>query len=223
MHEALTLEEKIKRLQGPVIVLGGSGFVGANVARTLLRHRDDVYATATRLPAWRLEGLPLRNVKVVDLLIDSNLDELIDTVQPRTVIDCVAYGAYSFETDSQLIYQTNFSLVSRLVARLEKRAIGVYLHSGTSSEYGDNASGPDEQAPLAPNSHYAVSKVAAASLLYYYGQKRGFPCANLRLYSVYGPLEDSSRLIPNLIRLGLEGTYPAFVDPNISFSTWTMR
>jgi dolichol-phosphate mannosyltransferase len=42
------------------------------------------------------------------------------------------------------------------------------------------------------------------------------PCANLRLYSVYGPLEDSSRLIPNLVRCGLEGRYPDFVSPNVS-------
>ena len=216
LSEVPLLEQKIRRLQGPILVLGGSGFIGANVARTLLRHRDDVYATATRLPAWRLDSVPARQVKVVDLLIDSNLDTLIDTVQPRTVIDCVAYGGYSFETDGQLIYQTNFSLVTRLLARLERHKLSAYLHSGSSSEYGDNASGPDELAPLAPNSHYAVSKVAAANALFYYGKKRGMPCANLRLYSVYGPLEDSSRLIPNLIKRGLEGAYPELVDPNIS-------
>ena len=115
----LSLEEKVRRLQGPILVLGGSGFIGGNVALTLLRYRDDVFATATRLPAWRLENVPSKHVKVVDLLIDSNLDELIACIQPRTIIDCVAYGAYSFETESPLIYQTNFNLVSRLMARLE--------------------------------------------------------------------------------------------------------
>ena len=92
-----------------------------------------MFATTTRLPAWRLDSLPSRNVRTVDLLIDSNLDELIETTKPQTIIDCVAYGAYSFETDSQIIYQTNFNLVSRLVARLEARKIAVYLHSGSSS------------------------------------------------------------------------------------------
>ena len=42
------------------------------------------------------------------------------------------------------------------------------------------------------------------------------PCANLRLFSVYGPLEDSSRLIPDVIRCGLEGKYPPFVNRAIS-------
>jgi nucleoside-diphosphate-sugar epimerase/glycosyltransferase involved in cell wall biosynthesis len=216
MNEAILLQKKIRRLQGPILVLGGSGFIGGNVALTLLRYRDDVLITTSHLPAWRLETISQDRVKVVDLLIDSNLDELLDAVQPRTIIDCVAYGAYSFETDNQRIYETNFSRVSRLLSRLESRKISVYLHAGTSSEYGDNASGPSEQAALAPNSHYSVSKVAAANLLYYYGKKKGFPCVNLRLYSVYGPLEDSSRLIPNVVRCGLEGQYPEFVDPNIS-------
>jgi nucleoside-diphosphate-sugar epimerase/glycosyltransferase involved in cell wall biosynthesis len=216
MNEGCSLEQKIGRLQGPILVLGGSGFIGGNVALTLLRYREDVFVTATRLPSWRLEKIPQNRLKVVDLLIDSSLDELLEAVQPRTIIDCVAYGAYSFETDNQRVYEINFSLVSRLLARLEARKISVYLHAGTSSEYGDNASGPREQASLAPNSHYAVSKVAAANLLYYYGKKKGFPCVNLRLYSVYGPLEDSSRLIPNLVRCGIEGKYPEFVDPNVS-------
>ena len=212
----LSLPERIGRLQGPILVLGGSGFVGANLARMLLAHRPDVYATASRLPAWRLDDLPAGAVRQVDLLVDPNLDALLDEVKPRTVFNCVAYGAYSFETDPSLIYQTNFNLTAKLLRRLVDRGVSCYVHAGTSSEYGDNASGPSEDAAFEPNSDYAVSKVAAANLIYFYGKKKGFPCANLRLYSVYGPLEDSSRLIPNVIARGLDGTYPPLVDPNIS-------
>ncbi len=210
------ISEKIRRLQGPILVLGASGFVGANLMRTIFDLRQDVFGTTTRTPAWRLEGLPPDNVRTVDLLIDSNLDALLDSIRPRTVFNCVAYGAYSFETDSQLIYRTNFQFITRLLPRLEARSIACYVHAGSSSEYGDNAAGPCEQAPSAPNSDYAVSKIATANLIYYYGKRKDFPCANLRLYSVFGPLEDSSRLIPNLIRRGLEAEYPDFVNPAVS-------
>ena len=54
----------IRQLQGPILVLGASGFIGANLLRMLLEHREDVYGTATRLPAWRLEGLPRNHVPV---------------------------------------------------------------------------------------------------------------------------------------------------------------
>ena len=211
-----TLAQRIKHLQGPILVLGGSGFVGGALVRMLRSVRPDVYATATRLPAWRLEGLPPESVIAGDLLIDSHLDQLLRGTKPRTIFDCIAYGAYSFETDSSLIYQTNFNLASRLLERLPRSTLACYVHAGSSSEYGDNAAGPAEDHLPAPNSDYAVSKVAAANLLLYHGRKKRLPCVNLRLYSVYGPLEDASRLIPNVIRHGLGGGYPELVDPEIS-------
>jgi dolichol-phosphate mannosyltransferase len=58
--------------------------------------------------------------------------------------------------------------------------------------------------------------VAAASLIQYFGKKKGLPCVNLRLYSAYGPLEDSSRLIPNIVHFGAFGLYPELVDPKVS-------
>ncbi len=210
------LAQQIERLQGPILVLGASGFVGANLFRTILESRQDVFGTAMLMPAWRLENLPEKNVVAVDLLVDSNLDVLLNEVCPRTVFNCVAYGAYSFETDAQLIYQTNFNLTANLLQRLHTQKIACYVHAGSSSEYGDRSAGPREDDLPAPNSDYAVSKAACANLLHYWGKKKDLPCANLRLYSVYGPLEDSSRLIPTVVRFGTEGRYPELVDPQVS-------
>ena len=212
----MTIAHKIKNLQGPILVLGGSGFIGANLVRTLLAHRDDVFGTTSNFDAWRLDDLPEQNRIVVDLLVDADLKSLFDRVAPRTVFNCVSFGGYSFETDYRLIYLTNFNLTTRLFHLMEKRSISCYVHSGSSSEYGDNCTAPEETALTAPNSDYAVSKVACAALVHYFGRKKGFPCANLRLYSVYGPMEDASRLIPAVIRSGVDGTYPDFVHPDIS-------
>ena len=70
---------------------------------------------------------------------------------------------------------------------LADRNLRAFIHAGTSSEYGAHSAGPSEDCELAPNSHYAASKAAAAGMLRFMGKERGFPCANLRLYSVYGP------------------------------------
>jgi len=212
----LDLNARIKQLQGPILILGASGFIGSNILRTILAARDDVYGTARRFSSWRLENLPDRNIIVADLLVDANLDDVLARTKPRTIFDCVAYGAYSFETDSQLILQTNFNLTAKLLARLDHSNVATYIHAGSSSEYGDNSAGPEEDTLPAPNSDYAVSKVACANLLAFYGKKKQLPCANLRLYSVYGPLEDSSRLIPNVVKCGLEGHYPEFVSADVS-------
>ncbi|NUQ63692.1 MAG: NAD-dependent epimerase/dehydratase family protein [Pirellulales bacterium] len=206
----------IERLQGPVLVLGASGFIGANLLKKLSAHRSDVLGTASSFPAWRLEGIPELHVCVVDLLVESNLDRLLEQFRPRTVFNCVAYGGYSFQSDRELIYKTNFNLTATLLGRLESRKIAVYVHAGSSSEYGDQAGGSPEDSLPSPNSDYAVSKVATANLLHYYGRTRRFPCVNLRLYSVYGPMEDSSRLVPAVVREGLEKRFPPFVHPEIS-------
>jgi nucleoside-diphosphate-sugar epimerase/glycosyltransferase involved in cell wall biosynthesis len=207
---------KVQRLQGPILVLGASGFVGANLLRMLLQHRSDVYGTLFHFPAWRLAGLPDANIIQADLLVDANLDAVLEKVKPRTVFNCIAYGAYSFEVDGELIYETNFNLTVRLLERLQRLPLSCYVHSGSSSEYGERAAGPSEDDLPQPNSDYAVSKVACANLLHFYGKKKGFRCANLRLFSVYGPLEDPSRLIPAVVKLGLEGKYPPFVSRDIS-------
>src|SRR4029079_16438663 len=206
------LATKVEGLQGPILVLGASGFIGANLLRSMLLTRSDVYGTSSTLSAWRLEGVPPANIITGDLLVEFNLARVLDAVKPRTVFDCIAYGAYSFETDVSLIYKTNVSFTAALLEELLRRGIYRYIHAGTSSEYGDQASAPLETAALTPNSHYSVSKVAAAGLIHYAGKRLEIPCANLRLYSVYGPYEDSARLIPTVIARGLQGTYPDFVD-----------
>ncbi len=47
-------ESLARELKGPILVLGASGFIGANLMHALLASRSDVVGTASREPAWRL-------------------------------------------------------------------------------------------------------------------------------------------------------------------------
>jgi dolichol-phosphate mannosyltransferase len=79
-----------------------------------------------------------------------------------------------------------------------------------------NCSGPSEDEATLPDSDYAVSKVAASAFVKFYGIKYGMPAWVLRLYSVYGPYEDFSRLLPRLLLCAKEKKLPDLVNPNIS-------
>jgi nucleoside-diphosphate-sugar epimerase/glycosyltransferase involved in cell wall biosynthesis len=207
------LQAYIRALRGPILVTGASGFIGANLFKMLFAVRDDVYAVVHREKGWRLDEIRDENVIVVDINDYSAVKNLINSVAPQTVLYCAAYGAYSFEKDASLIYQTNFQSIVNFVGLLVGRPFSAFIHAGSSSEYGTNCTAPSEDSICEPNSPYAVSKVAVASYLRYMGKAAHFPCVNLRLYSVYGPLEDTSRLFPSLLRQALEGKLPPFVDP----------
>lgn len=214
MNSADSFSRMAEKLQGPILITGAGGFVGANLLRQLLEVRNDVFGTITSGSNWRLDGIRRQHLPRIDLLDASSVRNVCDQVRPKIIFHCAAFGAYPFQNDSARIYQTNFVGLSNFLDAVSSLDLNSFVHAGTSSEYGLNCAGPDENAHREPNSRYAVSKSAAADLLHYFGRVRGLPCVNLRLYSVYGPYEDGSRLVPALAENGLKGQLPPFVAPD---------
>jgi nucleoside-diphosphate-sugar epimerase/glycosyltransferase involved in cell wall biosynthesis len=210
------IRQNIQALRGPIVVTGASGFVGANLYKKIKAVRSDVYACVRKEKGWRLADEADEFVVAVDFNDAAATRNFVQTIKPQTVFDCVAYGAYSFEEDARLIYQTNFQAIVNLISELQGKPFAAFIHAGSSSEYGTNSAGPMESSACVPNSHYSVSKVAIANYLRFIGKSASFPCANLRLYSVYGPLEDVSRLVPKLVKEALEGKFPPLVAPETS-------
>lgn len=203
-------------LPGPIFVLGASGFIGANLLRLLLASGNDAYGSFFSGNLWRLRGLASSRIVHCNLADGEEMADTLKRLKPRVVLDCSAFGAYSFEKDFIRIHQTNYLALVRLLEFLESTPLTAYVHAGSSSEYGMNASSPEENSQLAPNSHYAVSKGAASLAINYYGKIRGLPAASLRLYSAYGPYEDPNRLIPVLCRAINEGRLPNFARAETS-------
>ena len=212
----MNINKHIPSLEGPILVLGASGFIGANLVKMLLSKREDVYGVCRLTKGWRLDGVDNKNIMFADVNDSIAIKNLINTISPRTVFDFISYGAYSFENSHEIVYQTNFLSLTNIVTLLEEKEVSAYIHAGTSSEYGLNSKQPKEDSSLEPNSHYASSKIAASYFLKYMGKTRNFPAINLRLYSVYGPLEDSSRLIPTILNNAIVKKFPPLVDPDVS-------
>ncbi len=217
----MTLKDKIQnevlKLEGPVIIFGAGGFIGANLVRAILEHRPDVFAVTSKpFVPWRLDDISPKHILHCNIIKKNQLESVFQQHRFKTIFDLAAYGAYSKQDDVELIYETNFLGLLNLLEIASRFSIKAFVHAGSSSEYGLNAAAPKEDAPLQPNSHYAVTKASAAHMLKFYGTIKDMPVANLRYYSIYGPYEEPDRLIPRLVDEGMEGNYPPLVQPDIS-------
>jgi dolichol-phosphate mannosyltransferase len=211
--------EQARQLQGPIWVIGASGFIGAKLLFSLASLRSDVFAVSPHIESsWRLlhSSHASRNRIQLDVTNRPAVTESVHKHLPRTVFNLSAYGAYERQNDSARIHDVNYGGTLNLILALLETGCDAFVQAGSSSEYGVNCAGPSEVDLLEPNSDYAVSKAATSHLLSYYGRFKQFPCSHLRLYSVYGPWEERSRLIPTLVQFGLEERFPPFVAREIT-------
>jgi nucleoside-diphosphate-sugar epimerase len=201
-----------------VLVTGASGFVGANLARRLLDEGHGVHLLlrANHNP-WRLEDIR-KDVAVyeADLTDREGLQKAMNRARPEWVFHLAAHGAYPNQTDLDQMIATNIQGTANLLRAAERVGAEAFVNSGSSSEYGYKDHAPSEDELTEPNSHYAVTKVAATNLCRLAGQREGSRVVTLRLYSVYGPYEEPSRLVPTLIVQGLAGKLPPLVNPDVA-------
>ena len=71
-----TLSKNINGLKGPILVMGASGFVGANLFNTIKKYRDDIYAVVQHEKNWRLKDVKDEFKKIMKPVIDMLMQEI---------------------------------------------------------------------------------------------------------------------------------------------------
>jgi nucleoside-diphosphate-sugar epimerase len=201
-----------------VLLTGGTGFVGANLARRLLTegHRVHLLVRPTYRP-WRIvEVLPDLPLHEVDLGDREEVAGLFRQVRPDWVFHLAAYGAYSAQTGADAMVRTNLVGTWHLLDAGLATGFEAFVQAGSSSEYGWKKAPACEDDRLEPNSDYAVTKAAATLLGESLARRHGARVTTLRLYSVYGPWEEPTRFLPTLIAHGLKKRLPPLVDPAVA-------
>ena len=219
-----------------VLITGATGFVGANLARHLIKAGYQV--TILLRPGAKLKlsekmassDLLQIQKRIQSLDIQSGAAELIEcdlldvesvrkTLQASKadwIFNLAAHGAYSWQNNPLAIVSSNVTALANLLDESSKIGFEAFINAGSSSEYGYKDHAPAETEQARPNSLYAVTKMAGTNLCGVIARRNNLLVATLRLYSVYGPFEDDRRLIPTLIRYGLQGDLPPLVDPKIA-------
>lgn len=190
-----------------IVVTGGAGFIGSNLARELLGRPEvdhvvafDNLSTGNRA---NLDGVGA-DLMVETVLDPDALDRAFDGANavvhlaalpsvPRSVLDPVAS------------HHANATGTLEVLQAARRAGTIPVVVASSSSVYGANRELPKrESMRTAPISPYAVSKQATEAYALSFGHTYGLPTLAFRFFNVYGPLQPAGHAYAAVI--------PAFVD-----------
>lgn len=177
-----------------VLITGGLGFIGSNLARRLVGLGADVTVVDSLIPEY---GGNLRNVADIADAITVNISDVRDPHSMRALIRGKDFlfnlAGQTSHLDSMTDPHTDLDInasaqLSILEAcRAENPGVRVVFAS-TRQIYGRPDYLPvDEQHPIRPVDVNGINKVAGESYHLLYQQVYGIPACALRLTNTYGP------------------------------------
>jgi nucleoside-diphosphate-sugar epimerase len=149
-----------------------------------------------------------------DLADFETLDETLHAIRPEIIFHVAAYGAGRGQRDSAHLFSGNVLAARNLIEASRDLGLERLVYTGGSSEYGHHATALSETTALKPVTPYGAAKAAATLLFQAAAREAGRSIVILRPFSIYGPFEPASRLIPTAIRTALRGeTLPLTREP----------
>lgn len=188
-----------------VVVTGADGFIGSHLVERLVCEGAQVTALAQynsfNFWGW-LEGLPcLPSVRVeTGDIRDPNFCRLL--VRDAEVIFHLAALIpipYSYRAPDSYL-DTNVKGTLNLCQAARDAGVRRFIQTSTSEVYGSAQYVPiDEAHPLAPQSPYSASKIAADAMALSFYHSFDFPVVIARPFNTYGPRQSARAVIPTII------------------------
>jgi UDP-glucuronate 4-epimerase len=190
-----------------VLVTGGAGFIGSNVAEQLLKRGDDVVivdeindyydvtikegnlALLTEL-AEKLGGDGRLKIYRGDICDERFMENLMETERPQWVCHMAARAGVRPSIQDPYVYiHSNIRGTTNLMELSHKFGVKNFVFASSSSVYGGSTSTyfSEEENVDNPVSPYAASKKACELLSYTYHHLYNLNVSALRFFTVYGP------------------------------------
>jgi UDP-glucose 4-epimerase len=197
-----------------ILVTGATGFVGAHVLQRLSTENASL-AILVRAGSntWRIKPL-LSSVSAIvgDLRNPRELAPAIADFEPDTVIHLAWSGVGNRYRNVQWQMDDNLASSIDLLRTAHAAGCRTWIGLGSQAEYGPMNGPVDEECPTQPTTMYGAAKLAACVLSRQVCALFGMRFVWLRLFSAYGPMDDSGWMIPSVILSLLRGERPAMTE-----------
>jgi len=184
-----------------IIVTGASGFVGANLVKKIINKNEIYIFTRKESDTWRLNDIKSEiNVQTINFENKNKIQSVVNKIKPDYVFHLATYGGYPFQQDVKTIVDSNIhNSINLMQALSEYGRLEKFVNIGSSSEYGPKTKPMKEIDLASPIFPYGITKLTQTNFAKYFFVKNGLPSVTLRLFSVYGPLEEPGRLIYDIM------------------------
>ena len=182
---------RVEALHGPILILGGCSFLGANLLTLFTKYRNDVFTFVLNENNWRLENHAKHNIRLFETSNDELLNELINKIKPSTVFDCFNYEYSSTPQSIKSVYDQNFFASFKALSLLINTKLSCYIHAGCIRKKNDQHISKDNNQSPETNC-FTSAKTAIEDIILNYGTAYRMPVINIQLPETYGPLQDIS-------------------------------
>lgn len=203
-----------------ILLTGGAGFIGSNLAETLLREGHTVHCLDNLDPFydpvvkmvnlnWCREQLDFHFHEIdIRATAASSLTYHFRKIHFDAIVHLAAKaGVRPSIENAHDYYQTNVMGTLNLLEFARINRIPKFIFASSSSVYGNNPRVPwsESDTDLKPISPYASSKLAAEELGTVYRQLYGMTFVALRLFTVFGPRQRPDLAIHKFYSRIMEG------------------
>ena len=181
-----------------VLITGGAGLIGPNLARRLRDHHDADVIVADDLSKGRRERVP-DGVEFIeaDFTDEADVARAV-TADLDVVFHLAAYTDTNFGEPRRL-FEENTEMTYNLLERMAEVDVRNLAFTSSSTVYGEAPRPtPEDYAPLEPISIYGSSKLADESLLSTYAHSNDFSVWCFRFANIVGPGQRGT-VIPDFI------------------------
>lgn len=193
-----------------ILIIGSNSFAGSDFIDFLLNKNFRVYGVSRRkeIAKQHLKYKNNKNLKnfqfyKINLNINKDIYRLIKIIKKNKINHIVNFAAQGMVAESWIKpedwYYTNIFSNSILIKELSKLKIKKYLNFSTPEVYGNTSSLLKENNNFSPTTPYAISRSAQDWNLLAYSKIYNFPAVITRAANIYGPYQQSYRIIPKII------------------------